>query len=95
MVYPTEWDTQFRPGLTEKEYNLERYKDLRYVGDDNYGTPYVWLIYSSERSDSIPELTAFFPGSTISEIGVRNGCLKNATDYFRYARIQELYLLHN
>ena len=90
VVYPTEWDTQFRPGLTEKEYNLERYKDLRYVGDDNYGTPYVWLIYSSERSDSIPELTAFFPGSTISEIGVRNGCLKNATDYFRYARIQEL-----
>ena len=90
VVYPTEWDTQFRPGLTEKEYNLNRYKDLPYVGDDNYGTPYVWLIYSSERTDSIPELTAFFPGSTISEIGVRNGCLKNSTDYYRYARIAEM-----
>ena len=93
VVYPTEWDTQFRPGLTEKEYNLNRYKDLPYVGDDNYGTPYVWLIYSSERTDKIPELMAFFPGSTISEIGIRNGCLKNSTDYYRYARIRELEVL--
>ena len=60
---------------------------------NNYETPYVWLIYSSERTDNIPELTACFPGSTIRKIGIRNGCLKNSTDYYRYARIKKLKVL--
>lgn len=92
VVYPREWDTQFRPGLALKEHNLRRYERLYNVNDDNYSTVFEWLIYRSERTDNIPELTAFFDGKTISKVGIRNGYLLNSTDYYRYARAREMDL---
>ena len=90
IVYPSSWDTQFRPELALKEHNYRRYERLYNINDNNYGTAFEWLIYSSERMDNIPELSAMFSGNTISSIGVRNGYLVNSTDYYRYARAREL-----
>ena len=86
VVYPYDWDTEFKPGNPVSQYNTDRYKRLGNVGDDNYSSTYEWLIYSSERGDDIPELTAYFNGDTVSSIGIRNGNLKNVNEYYKYSR---------
>ena len=86
VVYPYDWDTEFKPGNPISQYNTDRYKRLGNVGDDNYSSTYEWLIYSSERGDDIPELTAYFNGDTVSSIGIRNGNLKNVNEYYKYSR---------
>ncbi len=86
VVLPYAWDTEFRPDNKVSEYNLKRYERLPNICDDNRGTTFEWLIYSGERTDSIPELTAIFRGDTIRAIGIRNGNLKSADEYFYYSR---------
>lgn len=90
VVLPDAWDTQFRPGVTQKVYNEGRYERLYNVNDDDYTTSFEWLIYSSETNDDIPELTATFSGKTISSIGIRNGYLRSSYEYSRYARATEM-----
>ena len=86
VVLPTSWDTQFKPETAISEYNVDRYKRLPNIGDDNAATTYEWLIVAMEREDDIPELTAYFRGNTVSTIGIRNGNLKNEEEYFYYSR---------
>ncbi len=91
LVQPYTWDTQFRSGTTGPEtYNENRYKKLGNLWDDDYRTSFDWLIWNSERHDDIPELTAYFSNATVSSIRIRNGFLKNANDYYQYARASGL-----
>lgn len=90
VVYPSDWDTQFKPGTTEKEYNFEQYKKLHRIDDDNISTMFDWLILFKERTDDIPELTAYFDGKAIGSIGIRNGNLKSAQEYYYYSRATRL-----
>ena len=86
VVTPASWDTQFKPETAVSEFNMDRYKRLPNIGDDNADTTYEWLIVAQEKTDGIPELTAFFRGDTVSTIGIRNGNLKNEEEYFYYSR---------
>lgn len=87
LVTPYGWDTQFQPGGTGAgTYNDQRYLKLGNLTDDNYRTSFDWLIWSAERTDDIPELTAYFSNETISSIGIRNGCLVNEEEYWLSAR---------
>jgi len=87
LINPYGWDTQFQPGGTGSgSYNDKRYLKLGNLTDDNYRTSFDWLIWSGERTDDIPELTAYFSGETISSIGIRNGCLMNEEEYWLSAR---------
>ncbi|MBR3428578.1 MAG: hypothetical protein IKG87_00615 [Clostridia bacterium] len=87
VVQPASWDTQFKPGTTgANSYNDRRYERLPNLSDDNYFTSFEWLVWSGERTDAIPELTAYFNGAAISSIGIRNGYLANYYEYRRYAR---------
>ena len=60
--------------------------------DDDYKTSFNWLYYRSEASDTIPELTAYFNGETISSIGIRNGFLRNSYEYDQYAKPRNMTL---
>ena len=87
VVNAVQWDTQFKPGTTGTgTYNDRRYEKLWNVYDDNYATSFDWLIWSEERTDNIPELTAYFRGATISSIGFRNGYVKSEEEYYQFAR---------
>ena len=87
VVQPASWDTQFKPGTTgANSYNDRRYERLPNLSDDNYFTSFEWLVWSGERTDAIPELTAYFNGAAVSSIGIRNGYLANYYEYRRYAR---------
>ncbi|MBP5169667.1 MAG: hypothetical protein ILP14_10785 [Oscillospiraceae bacterium] len=86
LITPYMWETQFNPLDAISSYNTERYKRLPNIGDNNYATTYEWLIVSTEMQDSIPELTAWFYGNSVNSIGIRNGNLKDATEYFYYSR---------
>ena len=91
VVYPYEWDTQFKPGTTgTNTYNDKRYLRLGNLGDDNWMTSFDWLIWSGERTDDIPEITAYFARETVSSIGIRNGYLRNKSEYYQYARASGL-----
>ena len=86
-VTPFSWDTQFKPGTSSAgKYNDKRVERLPNIADDNYRTSFDWLVWSSEMTDDIPELTAFFSGETISSIGIRNGCVRSYSDYSQFAR---------
>ncbi len=82
QAIPSSWDTQFKPGSTGSD-NQNRYLDLKDLYDDNVNTTFWWLVWKSERTDEIPELTAYFNSDTVSSISVRNGYL---ADYSSYAR---------
>lgn len=91
IVYPTDWDTQFKPGTSaDGKYNQRRYERLSNLGDDDYRTSFDWLVWNSERTDDIPEITAFFDGEQVSSIGIRNGYLRNSSEYYQYARVRGL-----
>ena len=86
LVTPYMWETQFNPLDAISSYNYERYKRLPNIGDNNYATTYEWLIVSNEMQDNIPELTAWFRGNSVNSIGIRNGNLKDSTEYYYYSR---------
>lgn len=86
-VRPTGWDTQFKPGYCRQD-NETKYRDLYKLYDDNSSTAFWWVIWKSERTDSIPEITAYFNGDTVSSIGIRNGRLDSYTQYARAARFR-------
>ena len=95
IVAPYQWDTQFKPGTATATSdgnvsNGDRYKLLPYLSDNNVSTSFWWLIWRSERTDSIPEITAFFSGETINSIGIRNGNLRSSYTYYQYARVAQL-----
>ena len=91
LVIPYEWDTQFKPGTTgTNTYNDKRYLRLGNLADDNWMTSFDWLIWSGERVDGIPEITARFRRETVSSIGIRNGYLRDKDEYYRYARASGL-----
>ncbi len=88
VVWPTQWDTQFKPGTTGPGgYNEGRVQRLPNIADDNYMTSFDWLVWSGEKEDSIPEITAYFNNATVSKVLMRSGYLAGgSTDYYRFAR---------
>ena len=96
IIAPVSWDTQFKPGTATapdgKGDNANVYTRLGNLADNNLATSLSWLVYTSERIDEIPELTAYFNRSTIGAIGIRNGRLTSEADYKRYARLARLRL---
>ena len=92
MVYPTSWDTQFKPGTATHQNgtNAKRYDKFSYVYDDKFNTTYFWVIYQVELQDNIPEFTAYFDGTAeFSSIGIRNGNLAgDQYTYTKYGRVK-------
>ena len=88
-VRPYQWDTQFRKGNLSP-YNDKRYLRLGNIDDDDYMTSFDWLVWSGDRTDDIPELTAYFRGDTVSSVGIRNGYLRSESEYYLYARASGL-----
>ncbi len=84
IVYPSSWDTQFKPALSSG-MNSEQYLNLNNLSDNNRYTTFWWVIWYSERTDSYPELTAYFNNETVSSIGIRNG---HPYQYYEYARLK-------
>ena len=88
---PYYWDTQFKPGTSAPDkHNEKRYEKLSNICDGNCLTSFSWLIWQSERTDDVPELTAYFDGDTISSISIMNGCLNSESEYYDYARAASL-----
>ena len=93
IAEPTQWGTQFNPVTSSSsKYNDKRYQKLGNLCDDNYQTSFNWLIWSSESADTTPELTAYFNNETIRSIGIRNGFLRNSSEYDQYARARAMTL---
>ncbi|MBR3743268.1 MAG: hypothetical protein IKN04_22905 [Clostridia bacterium] len=82
MVFPYSWDTQFKPSLNNG-LNSDQYRNLNNLSDNNQYTTFWWVIWKNERTDSYPEITAYFNNATISSVGIRNG---NPNNYYGYAR---------
>ncbi len=92
IAQPSQWSTQFNPltaGGTDK-YNDNCYQKLGNLSDGDYRTSFSWLIWERDNKDSIPELTAYFNGETISAIGIRNGCQQSSYEYGQYARFRTM-----
>lgn len=87
MVYPYSWDTQFKSGTTTAGdgMNKNQYRYLNNLSDGNSSTTFWWVIWKSERTDSIPEITAYFNNSTIKTVGIWNG---NPNNYYGCARVK-------
>ncbi len=83
-VKPVAWDTQYKPGASA--INEKRYQDLPNLYDDNRATTFKWKIVESEWKDSIPEITAYFNGSTVGAIGIRNGDCSSERNFLRNCR---------
>ena len=81
-IYPYNWDTQFKPALNSG-LNSDQYRNLNNLSDDNRNTTFWWVIWKNERTDSYPEITAYFNNAEISSVGIRNG---NPNNYYGYAR---------
>ncbi len=91
MVYPTSWDTQFKPGTATHQNgtNARNFDKLWTMYDDSAGSSFFWVIYQVETVDNIPEFTAYFKDPvSISSVGIRNGNLLNANTYTKYARVK-------
>lgn len=91
LVFPAGWDTQFKPSTATavcegKISNEGRYANLYNLADNDPSTTFWWLIWRSERTDNVPEITAFFHGDTIGAVAVRPGNLTSSSAYYRYAR---------
>ena len=84
VVKPYFWDTQFKPDTCTTD-NQTRYQDLPKLYDDNPNTSFWWLVWNSERTDDIPEITAYFNGDTVSTISIRNNTDK---EYARATRFR-------
>lgn len=88
VVYPSDYDTQFKPGTAKNPDNEKRYENLFKIMDDDVKTSFLWLIYQSEYKDEVPDFSFSFPGSSISSIGIRNGYLQGSWDnYEENARV--------
>lgn len=92
IVMPYDWDTQFKPGTATRIYNGKvdnenRYKRLPYLYDNDASTSFYWVIWKTERTDDIPEISALFNGATVSSVGIRNGNTKSQSNYYKYARV--------
>ena len=93
VVTPCSWDTQFKPGTATaicegKIDNENKYVRLPNLCDNNASTSFWWLIWKSERTDSVPEITAYFDNDTVSSVGIRNGNTNSQFDYYKYARVR-------
>ena len=93
IVYPYDWDTQFKPGTATtvvegKVDNENKYIRLPNLYDNNASTSFWWLIWKSEREDYIPEISALFNNATVSSVGIRNGNASSQSEYYKYARVR-------
>ena len=82
-VYPSSWDTQFKPGTSKSERSIST---LPRIEDDSLYTSFYYTMWSSEKSDDIPELTAFFNGQTVSSIGIVPGDVTSESSYYNKAK---------
>ena len=94
VVAPYDWDTQFKPGTATaiadgKIDNENRYLHLPDLYDDNPSTSFWWLIWKSERTDDIPEISALFHNATVSAVGIRNGNTSSEAAYETYAKARK------
>lgn len=98
VAYPTSWDTQFKPGTArEGNGNENQVTMLPNIADDNAGTVFGWIWWSSEsdpeKDTKYPELTAYFDSATVSSIGIRNGNQSSAEKtYKQYARPKRFFV---
>lgn len=83
-VTPYMWDTQFKEGVSEK--NAKWGKELPNLYDNKRSTTFKWTVWSSEKNDDIPEITAYFNGQTVGAIGIRNGDASSEANYYSRAR---------
>ncbi len=93
IAYPTQWDTQYKPGTAThisegKVDNENRYLNLPYLSDNNPSTSFWWLIWYDERTDDVPEISVYFNRETVSSVGIRNGKLTSQADYYNCARVK-------
>ncbi len=87
-VNPIGWDTQFRVGVTTKGANEQCYTRLPNLSDNVSNTRFFWINWTSERTDNIPDLSAFFDNATISGIKTRNGNVMGREYYEGNARVK-------
>ncbi len=87
---PWGWDTQFSPEHSKYADNQKGADRLSRLYDQNPRTSFWWIIWNSERTDDVPELTAYFNGDTVSAVGIVNGYPGTREEYSSYARIRRL-----
>ena len=98
VMYPSSWDTQFKPGTAREGNGNEHQVDmLPNIHDDNPTSVFGWIWWSSEsdltKDTQYPELTAYFDGGTVSSVGIRNGNqAQGASTYRKYARATRFFL---
>lgn len=88
-VTPLTCSTQFVEGEKGVCCNPD---EVRKMLDDQPGTAYYWLLWSSVYTDSIPEFTFTFANDTISGFAIRAGKLSSPEAYAAHARPHEIML---
>lgn len=93
VVTPYRWDTQFVLGMSKYSEKMDRSATLPNMYDDDPWTFYSWTVWTSDRSDNLPEFTAYFDGRTISSVAIRNGNARSSSSYYDNARPRRLKLV--
>ena len=83
-MYPTMWDTRFKPGTSAR--NASCGEKLPNLYDNDRYTAFSWTVWNSEWKDGIPEITAYFNGDTVGAIGIRNGNTTSSKTFSENAR---------
>ena len=84
------WDTQFKPETSDKNNKINQ---LSRLSDNNPFTVFNYTQWNSERTDTIPELTAYTGRTSIGSIGLRNGDVNESNDYYDNARLKEFRIV--
>lgn len=90
LVYPTSWDTKFRPEISTNSSNNWRWQELDKLTDGNASTYFQYYLYTSDTENGYPEFTAYFSNSTVQGIGIRNGVSSGYSDYMRIIRMHAI-----
>ena len=86
-IVPFAWDTQFKAGAAYNERSINILGRLH----DGQPTPaFYYTMWRSQRTDSIPEFTAYFSSAGIRYIGLVNGSVQSPEEYRNRARVKEL-----
>ena len=85
-VSPYDWSTQFN----YSDKNSQAARSLSKAFDGNIATSFYYTIWQSEREDESPEITVYFSGETIAEIGIVNGKATSQSNYFEKARVSSI-----
>ena len=84
---PYAWDTQFKAGAA---YNDKAINMLGRIHDGQPTPAFYYTNWRSQRTDSIPEFTAYFGGASLHRIGIINGSTLSPGEYSSKARVKEM-----